>query len=304
MFRDSGWVVQPSATQRNLHGVFFQADGQSGWAVGDAGAIIHTGNAGAQWSSQASRTSYNLNGVWFTSADEGWAVGNFGTLMHTTDAGANWNRVAVNASENLTDVCFTDPDTGFACGSAGVVLNTVDGGASWGRTTLTTFTLRSVSFAGARFGWVVGDGGALFGTIDRGVSWADDGAGTTQALKAVWRRRAESAWAVGSQGVAPLTTGTPTSFGWSLVNTGAFNQLEGVHFHPAQRRRRAVLAVPGGAFQQHAQRRVLRRHAARLGGGRCRHHRPHRGGRPRLTPWARTTRRAGRCGCERLRGVP
>jgi len=229
VFRDSGWVVQPSATQRNLHGVFFQADGQSGWAVGDAGAIIHTGNAGAQWSSQASRTSYNLNGVWFTSADEGWAVGNFGTLMHTTDAGANWNRVAVNASENLTDVCFTDPDTGFACGSAGVVLNTVDGGASWGRTTLTTFTLRSVSFAGARFGWVVGDGGALFGTIDRGVSWADDGAGTTQALKAVWRRRAESAWAVGSQGVAPLTTGTPTSFGWSLVNTGAFNQLEGVH---------------------------------------------------------------------------
>src|SRR5207247_11158014 len=71
--------------------------------------------------------------------------------------------------------------------------------------------------------------------------------------------------------------------------------------HPAQRRRRAVLAVPGGALQQHTQRRVLRRHAARLGGGRCRHHRPHRGGRPRLTPWARITRRAGRCGCERLR---
>src|SRR5439155_5946989 len=91
VFRDSGWVVQPSATQRNLHGVFFQPDGQPGWAVGDAGAIIHTGNAGAQWSSQASRTSYNLNGVWFTSAGEGWAVGNFGTLMHTTDAGANWN---------------------------------------------------------------------------------------------------------------------------------------------------------------------------------------------------------------------
>ena len=87
-----------------------------------------------------------------------------------------------------------------------------------------------MSFAGARYGWVVGDNGTIFGTVDRGLAWTDDGAGTTQALKGVWRRRAETAWAVGNQGVAPLTSGTPSSFGWSLVNTGAANQLQDVIF--------------------------------------------------------------------------
>ena len=231
VYRDDGWVNQTSSTSRDLNGVFFLADGQAGWAVGSAGAIIRTTNAGEDWSTQPSGTSFNLNAVWFTSPTVGWAVGNLGTVMKSTNAGATWTRLNLGVGENLMDVWFANPDTGFAVGSAGAVLRTVDGGDSWQKTSLTSTVLQSVSFANAREGWAVGDGGKIYGTVDAGVGWTQvTPAVTSTSLQAVWRRRAEAAWAVGDQGVAPRTVGTPAAYGWELRNAGAINQLSGVCF--------------------------------------------------------------------------
>lgn len=231
VYRDTGWVNQTSRTSRDLNGVFFLADGRSGWAVGSGGAIVRTADAGEQWSTQPSGTTFNLNAVWFTSPTVGWAVGNIGTLLKTTNAGATWARFNISVSENLMDVWFANPDTGFAVGSAGAVVRTVDGGDSWQKTTLTTSTLQSVSFANTQEGWAVGDGGKIFGTVDAGTSWSQVlPAITATTLKAVWRRKTEAAWAVGNQGVAPRTVGTPTVYGWELRTAGLINQLEGVCF--------------------------------------------------------------------------
>lgn len=231
VYRDTGWVAQASGTSRNLNGVYFLGDGRTGWAVGSGGAIVHTTDAGERWSTQPSGTAYNLNAVWFTTAAEGWAVGHLGTVLHTMNAGGTWRRMNLNAGENLMDVCFANPDTGWVVGSAGVVLRTVDGGATWQKGALTTSVLQSVSFAGTQDGWLVGDGGKIFGTQDAGTTWSQvQPSITAQSLKAVWRRRAEAAWAVGDQGVAPRTVGTPAAYGWELRNTGGLNQLDGVHF--------------------------------------------------------------------------
>ena len=230
VFRDTGWVTQTSTTGRNLNGVFFLPDGQSGWAVGSGGVIVHTSDAGAHWSTQVSNTSNNLNGVWFTNATDGWAVGSLGTVLRTIDAGATWVRLTVSSSDNLMDVCFADADTGFAVGSSGAVLRTIDG-VAWQKTSITGTVLQSVSFAGPRNGWIVGDGGKIFGTTDSGIGWTlVQPAITTTNLNAVWRRSAESAWAVGDQGVAPLTTGTSAAYGWTLGSAGAVYTLEGVCF--------------------------------------------------------------------------
>jgi photosystem II stability/assembly factor-like uncharacterized protein len=231
VYRDTGWVAQASGTKRNLNGVYFLGDGRTGWAVGSGGAIVRTTDAGQRWSTQPSGTAFNLNAVWFTSLGEGWVVGNVGTVLHTMNAGSTWTRLMVPAGENLMDICFANPDAGWAVGSSGLVLRTVDGGASWQRSTLTTTVLQSVSFAGTQDGWLVGDGGEIFGTQDAGVSWSRvQPSITTQSLKAVSRRRAEAAWAVGDRGVAPRTVGSPAAYGWELRNTGALNQLDGVHF--------------------------------------------------------------------------
>ncbi len=231
VFPQTGWIMQVSNTTSNLNGVFFQPDGRTGWAVGDGGRILKTSNAGVTWAIQVSNTAFNLNGVWFTAPDTGWAVGNAGTVLRTVNGGAIWTRIPSNAGENLMDVQFATRDTGWAVG-AGVIVRTFNRGATWQRLTPTVSTLRSVSFSGTREAWAVGDGGVIVGTHDRGLSWfIVQPAITGQALKAVWRRSEPVAFAVGAGGVAPRTISPPAdTTKWELMNAGAVNQLEGVHY--------------------------------------------------------------------------
>ena len=228
----SGWFLQLSqANGANLNGVFFDADGRTGWVAGDAGKLLKTTDAGATWTPLLSGTSFSLHGVCFTSASEGWAVGANGTVLHTLDAGNNWTRVNARASEFLMAVRFASRDTGWAVGSAGVILRTYDRGVTWQKRYPTTSTLRGLAFAGTRDGWAVGDGGVVVGTHDRGQSWFTVTPGSTvQSLHAVWRRSEPLAWAAGSQGVAPRTRSGPDSTAWELQNAGASNQLEGICF--------------------------------------------------------------------------
>lgn len=232
VYRQTGWYTQTSRTSATLNGLFFLPDGRSGWAVGNAGTIVATTDAGDHWAFQTSRTSFDLNAVWFTGAGEGWAVGDNGAVRHTFDGGANWSIVIAGATENLMDVTFATPDTGWIVGSAGVVLRTFDGGATWQKRYPTGFNLQSVSFSGTLDGWAVGDGGVIIGTHDRGLTWfIVQPAVTGLPLKAVWRRSEAMAWAVGGQGAAPRTfNAPPDTTRWELRNAGVSFQLEGVHF--------------------------------------------------------------------------
>ena len=234
VFADSGWLMQVSHTARNLNGVFFRADGREGWAVGDAGTIMHTTDAGNTWAAQVSRTTANLNSVSFPHPDSGWAVGNFGTLLVSGNSGASWTRLTVGFGENLMDVSFPNPDTGFAVGASGAVIRTVDGGRTWTKQNLSGFLFRSVSFSNAREGWVVGDGGEIWGTSNAGETWVHvDPSITSLSLHGVWRYDTGRAWAVGVQGAALRTSVVGTSVVWENLNAGAVNQLESVHFPTA-----------------------------------------------------------------------
>lgn len=232
VYRQSGWYTQASRTTANLNGVYFQADGRAGWAVGSSGVIVATRDAGETWSLQVSYTSFNLNAVWFTGRDSGWAVGNNGTVRRTTDGGQNWANVTVPASENLMDVVFATRDTGWVVGSNGVILRTTDAGGTWMKTYPTTLTLRGVSFDASGDGWAVGDAGVIVGTHDRGQKWfVVQPAVTSLQLRGVWRRGEEQAWAVGTAGVAPRTARVvPDTTRWELHNAGTSFDLEDAHF--------------------------------------------------------------------------
>lgn len=233
VFPDTGWFQQTSnASGADLFGVFFLADGRTGWAVGAAGTIVRTDDAGSTWTRMTSNTAVALHSVWFTSALDGWAVGATGTIMVTDDGGDTWTRVD-NAvvSDLLKDVCFATPDTGWVVGGNGTILRTFDGGASWNQQHPVASTLESVAFSGTRDGWAVADNGAIVGTHDRGVSWyLVQPAVTLQPLRAVARRSATAAFAVGQQGNAPRTVATPDSLMWELRSAGAQFQLEGVYY--------------------------------------------------------------------------
>ena len=229
----SGWYAQASNTTNDLNGVHAAADGRNVWAVGNAGTIVHTSNAGANWATLASNTAFNLNAVWFTSASEGWAAGNSGTIMHTTNASAAnasvvWTRMTnVAASENLMDIMFVDAMHGWAVGSGGAILKTRDGGVNWIKKNPTSFQLESVSFSDTSNGWAVGFGGVIVGTHDGGNSWyVVQPAVTGQSLHSVWRRTNTEAWTAGPAGAYAFTTATADSFAWNLSSLGAANHAE------------------------------------------------------------------------------
>jgi len=227
-----GWFMQQSRISTDLNGVYFLPDRRTGWAVGAAGKILHTSDAGQTWSSQTSNTTFNLNSVWFTDSNNGWAVGATGLILATTDGGQTWGQITSNASETLFDVHFASRDTGWVVGAVGVILRTFDRGASWIRTTPTGFDLNSISFSGTMDGWAVGNGGVILGTHDRGLSWfIVQPAVTGQNLFAVWRYSESHALGGGVSGTAVGTANSPTdTTKWVLDNAGASNNLLGVAF--------------------------------------------------------------------------
>jgi len=229
-FFQPGWYAQPSSTTSSLWGVFFLPDGRNGWAVGDAGTIVHTTDAGVSWAAQVSSTSFSLRAVWFTSAQVGYAAGFGGTIMRTQNAGANWSRITtLAAGENLNDICFTDSERGWAVGANGLIARTGDGGATWTKSFPTSQELQGVSFSDTTNGWAVGQGGVIVGTRDGGRSWyVVQPSVTSTALYSVWRRTDEEAWAGGAAGVNPVTVSTPDSLQWNLGSFGALNTIHGL----------------------------------------------------------------------------
>lgn len=129
------------------------------------------------WSRQASGTTADLRGVWFTDAENGWAVGDGGTLRRTTDGGATWTGQASGTTEDLTAIQFADASHGWIAGEGGGVLTTSDGGATW------SYHALGGSFTGLDL--VTADAGFLSRTDDVVVELATGGGGITTSEHAV-----------------------------------------------------------------------------------------------------------------------
>ncbi len=80
------WSVLYTDTSRNLNSVCF-IDDNTGYAVGQNGAIIKTTNGGKKWVSQLSGTGFDLNAVYFINKNIGYAVGYNGTILKTINGG-------------------------------------------------------------------------------------------------------------------------------------------------------------------------------------------------------------------------
>jgi photosystem II stability/assembly factor-like uncharacterized protein len=172
------WVAQYyEYDEVPLHGVFF-IDPDIGWAVGDAGAILHTTDGGNNWHPQVSGTLKHLRGVHFTDANNGWAVGVSGTLLYTEDGGNTWNVRDLGITQHLVSVVFVDPDTGWIAGGdvgTGLILHTTDGGDTWdAQESGTSNSLASIHFVDPNVGWAVGIYGTILHTTTGGSEMHSD----------------------------------------------------------------------------------------------------------------------------------
>jgi photosystem II stability/assembly factor-like uncharacterized protein len=231
----TGWYTQASGTTSNLAGVCFLPDGHTGFAVGVAGTMVATTNAGANWAPHASGTAADLASVWFSDAGTGWAVGKGGTLMRTINAGSTWLRQAnLPTGANLECVRFVDAQHGWIVGggggiAGGFVARTRNGGATWTTRTLGGAVLYGVAFADTLNGWAVGQG-VVYGTHDGGTSWyLVQPSLTSQTLRGVARAGNALAWAVGGQGSIARSVATSDSLAWSLSSAGTDYTLNAIH---------------------------------------------------------------------------
>jgi photosystem II stability/assembly factor-like uncharacterized protein len=145
-------------------------------AVGDAGTVLRSTDAGLTW--QATRETdvahaSGLTGVAFASTSVGVAVGDGGTLLRTTDGGSHWLTVGAGlTSQLLMRVAFSDAQTAVAVGNNGTLLRSTDAGLTWAAVNIGTGDLlEGVAFRNG-VGVVASYEGDLFRTINGGAQWS------------------------------------------------------------------------------------------------------------------------------------
>lgn len=161
----ASWTRQsPQPTGQRLNAVDMVSATQA-WAVGEHGAIVHTGDGGATWRQQRSKTTEPLNAVRFIDPLHGLAMGN--TSLYTTDGGITWRRGS-GALGTVYGVEMSDTQHGFASVGADFIYRTVDGGVTWTRQSM-PIVIGRVQFFDPLNG--VASGTGVLRTTDGGATW-------------------------------------------------------------------------------------------------------------------------------------
>ncbi|MFQ6042901.1 MAG: WD40/YVTN/BNR-like repeat-containing protein, partial [Candidatus Poribacteria bacterium] len=172
LLKGAGGISEPVSDKRIY--AFHFIDFQTGWLVGEAGAIYHTRDEGETWQEQDSKTNSNFSKVYFLDDKRGWAVGELGVIIHTEDGGDNWTvQAAAPEAYSLKKAYFINLMEGWAIGEKGIVLQTKDGGKTWKQQEIgDKKTLVGMTIVGELgWGWLMSSDGSVFYTSDNGEKW-------------------------------------------------------------------------------------------------------------------------------------
>lgn len=198
--------------------------GTETWACGVNGIVLHSGDAGNNWSVQKTNTSFDLNALQFIDAANGAVVGDNGTILRTSDGGTTWLNKSVLTFERLLSVDFTSGTNGIIVGTNGLLIHTTNGGTSWNSPSIpTTQHLRSVMFADNNIGIAVGDSGSTLKTTNGGTTWQPITAITARQLNSVKFINSTTAVAVGTGGMYMKSTNAGDS--WSIQTNFTASEL-------------------------------------------------------------------------------
>lgn len=153
------------------------------WMVGKEGKILHSQNAGKDWTPQESGTRENLQSIAVWDSQRAVVVGNGGLILTTADGGKTWKPVSAPQSEidnKLLRVRIDAQGTAWAVGVMGAVLASRDFGATWERQVPEQdIAWNDIAFPAPGQVWLVGEFGSMMytTTADQPVALA------TEALK-------------------------------------------------------------------------------------------------------------------------
>lgn len=260
------WQLQNSNHNGQLKGIHMISQTE-GWACGDAGAMLHTINAGNNWS-LITLTGSDLHQIVFKDASTGIVVGDNGTIFTTTNGGTNWISKNSSTSSQLRGAGYAGGSTFYAVGDDGAATKSTDDGNSW--TTLnsgTTERLLSVTavnqniWVGARNGLMLfsSNGGSAFNSMSNpatddikdiqfinesigfaggsnsffmytsngGANWTSRSAGIQVGLNGLHFSNQNEGWVVGGAGTLYSTTNSGSN--WIAHTTQTGQDLNSIH---------------------------------------------------------------------------
>lgn len=220
--------VQSGVAIGNAHAGIDFPTWDTGYAVGDRGAIFKTVNAGGTWTALTSGTAENLGGVDFVSAKVGYVSGDHGVLLKTVDGGATWTPQASGTTHGLFTLAFFNANAGVAAGNGGTITATLDGGAAWKPFSQgAEAPLFTQHFGAANTGFIGGALGLILKTADGADALAPVASGTAQSLRGAYSDRT-TGYLVGDGGVILKTANGASSF--SALTSGTTQPLNSVLF--------------------------------------------------------------------------
>lgn len=263
--------VVSGVPHQSLFGVAFDED--KGVAVGAAGQIMSTSDAGKSWAAEVSPNRLALLGV-AVRGERRIAVGQMGQILLKEGEGS-WQIIDGGTQERLMAVSLNTTGEAVIVGSFGLILTSPDGGRTWvkGSPDWSRYFaadaaelgddfkphLYAVTISGDRVITVVGELGLVLRSYDSGCNWTvlhrgDRPGGTGRAsLFAMDLRGDGSAYVVGQGGLVLSTDDGGAN--WTQVDIGSAAHLLGVATSPGGHvvvtaMRELITSRDGGAHWQ------------------------------------------------------
>ncbi|NWG28534.1 MAG: T9SS type A sorting domain-containing protein [Ignavibacteriaceae bacterium] len=180
--------VHPLIPRVDYWGVHF-ANADTGWAVGEGGAIIKTTNGGGKWIWYESGVENTLRTV--AAVNNGQrviAAGDGGMILISEDAGETWSQLSSPTIRNIWNMQIITEEIGWMVGEGGTALKTSDGGLTWIQQPMPypTAPYWDLSFIDTFFGYICSNSGIILKTTNGGTSWQIQQAGDTRSLFTIY----------------------------------------------------------------------------------------------------------------------
>ena len=260
------WYLQNSNSAVQLKGIHMISQ-TTGWACGDAGTLLHTINAGTNWTSIV-LTGSDLHQIVFKDEQTGVVVGDNGTVFTTTNSGLNWVSKNSATSDQLRGAAFAGGTTFYAVGDDGAAIKSTDDGNTWvaltsgtterllcvtgvgnnvwigGRDGLMIYSnnggssfnqmtnpanddIKDIQFINDQIGFADGSNSAFMFTSNGGVNWDLRSAGIQVGLNGLHFVNELQGWVVGGNGTLYATNNAGTS--WSPLQSATNQDLNSIH---------------------------------------------------------------------------
>jgi len=181
--------LNPKVPRVDYLGIHF-VNPDTGWAVGDLGALIKSTDGGNSWTVIETNTTTPILKVRSPATagrfnGEVVIVSGFGgLLLRSTDGGETFTQVTSGVTGDLWGLQMINDTLGWACGNGNSLIKTTDGGQTWQIVATPGYTSDYwwIDFLDEDYGFIAANGKVLR-NIDGGQNWEIIQAGDSYPLK-------------------------------------------------------------------------------------------------------------------------